>query len=571
MRRRWWRRGLRAAEERAKVRRDVTRVGWIVLTGLFGCGQSQGGAGDGGLGDATSAADSAPGDGAATDSGVPEASGSGLVEASAPDAARPGFALRFDDSVQPQYVLVPDAARLNLTSAFTVEAWVNMSGPGHASAATILARPYGSSGGDTAALLVQQGNLYAGVDYDWSAGAAALAWDAQNSTWVHVAWTFDREAESEVLYAGETQVAQHVSVGELPLYDGHSLVIGANVGLTTFTNGFAGTIDDVRIYAGARRADQIAADATSASPLGDPTLVAYYTFDEGFGNVAHDASPNHFDGMLGDGTNAASVPVWVPSTAPFGAPVAESSDAGVDAAGRVALEFDITNEVQYVAVSDDDGGMRLGDAATYEAWIAVNGVASGTMSVFAKPYGARLQSSVGLWLSADYLNAGVNVGGVVPLQALWPYENGPWHHVALTYDMTSGAQRLYIDGALVASFDADGDLDGGAPPDGAPPIGPILFDSHPFYIGAAVNYDLPPGLGFNGLIEDVWIFSIARSPEAIKQDYATGPVADETLFAHYTFDEGTGAVARDQTQRHDGTLGSGGVSAPVWVVNRPPH
>ena len=67
--------------------------------------------------------------------------------------------------------------------------------------------------------------------------------------------------------------------------------------------------------------------------------------------------------------------------------------------------------------------------------------------------------------------------------------------------------------------------------------------------------------GFVGQIDDVRIWSVARSAGEISQDMTTAPSGTEPgLEADYPFDEGQGLTAHDQTPNHnDGTLaGSSG-------------
>ena len=76
--------------------------------------------------------------------------------------------------------------------------------------------------------------------------------------------------------------------------------------------GFRGQIDDVRIWSVERTADEIRQDMTTTLTGTEPGLSAYYSFDEGQGLTAHDATPNHYDGTL-TGTNG-DLPTWSDSS-----------------------------------------------------------------------------------------------------------------------------------------------------------------------------------------------------------------------------------------------------------------
>lgn len=229
-----------------------------------------------------------------------------------------GNALAFDNTAQPQYVTVPDAPTLHLATAMTVEAWVSILATNFN---CIVCKPYGTGTQDSFAIWFQGGPLFWGLNVPTTSGALSFAWSATNGTWHHLAATFDSTTQKQQLYVDGTLAGMLASGQGSPLFDSNPLLIGTdtNGGPTGFSLGFKGTIDEVRIFAAARTAEQIATDMTGAcSPVNDPTLVAYYPFDEGSGTIAHDASSNHLDGTLGNLTvGTAASPTWTPSTVPF--------------------------------------------------------------------------------------------------------------------------------------------------------------------------------------------------------------------------------------------------------------
>ena len=100
--------------------------------------------------------------------------------------------------------------------------------------------------------------------------------------------------------------------------------------------------------------------------------------------------------------------------------------------------------------------------------------------------------------------------------------NGAWHHLAATLDTTSGAMKLYVNGALQAS--------------GTGPLGPRTAPGkfHLGSIGGVVGY-------FNGSLDEVRIHNNLLDPTEISRLATVG----NTLVANYTFD----ANARD-TSKH---------------------
>ena len=100
-----------------------------------------------------------------------------------------------------------------------------------------------------------------------------------------------------------------------PLTD---LYIGCGLPVTLQNEYFAGRIDEVRIWNYVRTPADIAATWNRTLLGTESGLVAYWRFDEGSGQVAHDSSPYGNDGELGSSPNAeSSDPAWVISDAPI--------------------------------------------------------------------------------------------------------------------------------------------------------------------------------------------------------------------------------------------------------------
>ena len=119
----------------------------------------------------------------------------------------------------------------------------------------------------------------------------------------------------------------------------------------------------------------------------------------------------------------------------------------------------------------------------------------------------------------------------------------------------STSQSLYLDGRLI-------DSEAG-----------ILYTSGSFNqvgIGYTDGWPATPGgwYGFQGLITDVRVWSDARSPDEIVQDFTTAPAGTEPgLAAYYPFDDKTGQTVHDITPHHnDGTLAGPGGDLPTWVA-----
>jgi len=191
----------------------------------------------------------------------------------------------------------------------------------------------------------------------------------------------------------------------------------------TPTGFFRGVIDDVRIFRKARGPDEIAGDMTRpvvASPA-ERDLVAAYAFDEGQGNVTHDASGRGHDGVLHGAT-------WV-------------------SGGRFqsALAFDgRTAEV----VIDGTPDLQLREGFTLEAWVKPIGPPAPWPAVIAKASDAYY-----LYASTDsgpFLAAGGGRFGSADEDTRTDValRSDDWSHLAVTYDLEKVC--LFVNGRFVS-------------------------------------------------------------------------------------------------------------------------
>ena len=130
------------------------------------------------------------------------------------------------------------------------------------------------------------------------------------------------------------------------------------------------------------------------------------------------------------------------------------------------------------------------------------------------------------------------------------------HQVALVADDSSGTESLYLDGQLIGS--ASGSL--------------RVIDGGFNQIGVGYTADHFPDANndwysFVGEINNLRIWSAARSAAQVRQDMVTAPLDTESdLAADFRFDDGTGLKAHDQTANHnDGDLMGVLGHVPVWV------
>jgi hypothetical protein len=218
--------------------------------------------------------------------------------------------------------------------------------------------------------------------------------------------------------------------------------------------------------------------AGAASAL-DPNLVAWYTFDEGSGTIAHDSAGGH-NGTVYGGT-------WV--------------------AGKVGGAMSFNGTSSYIGVPSSAALNITGDI-TIAAW--VNFARGGDYSdgseqaivtkcfgngAYDNPYdfrtNANLVPALNLVRANDYTHESFGSGdSFIPLNS--------WHHVAVVEQGT--AAYFYIDGILANTVL-------GGPPLTSPPVG----NNYPMLIGARSN-----GLYLDGLMDDVRVYNRALTSTEIK-------------------------------------------------------
>ena len=213
-----------------------------------------------------------------------------------------------------------------------------------------------------------------------------------------------------------------------------------------------------------------AASATSG-------LVAAYGFEASSGGIAADTSGNGNDGTIAHAT-------WTTSGAFGSALRVDGSGPGV--------------------VVGDSPSLHLKQALTLEAWVKPAAVSSAWRDVVYKGddnYYLEATSSQGGTPAAGGVFAGRDRTGAFGTAAL---ATGTWTYLAATYDRSN--IRLYVDGVEVSSV---------------PETGPIRSSGQPLEIGGDGIY----GQFFDGLVDEVRVYDVARTADEIRADMITPVVA----------------------------------------------
>jgi hypothetical protein len=199
-------------------------------------------------------------------------------------------------------------------------------------------------------------------------------------------------------------------------------------------------------------------------------LIAWWKFDDGFGDTVADSSGFDRNGrLIGD-------PNWI------------------DGITGGALEFD--GDGDYVDVGKDPA-FDINNQITVAAWIKVKAFDKDWQTIVAKGDRSwRLQRN---WNknTLEFACSGLVISGSDwgPVYGNTDVNDGHWHHVAGVYDQEK--IYMYIDGSLDASNTASGS---------------IRVNEEPVYIGE--NSQMPNRF-WNGLIDDVRIYNYALTAEEI--------------------------------------------------------
>jgi len=260
----------------------------------------------------------------------------------------------------------------------------------------------------------------------------------------------------------------------------HKVYFGTSIDnmslLSEVTTGYAGLPELERGTAYYWRVDEVQPEGSVATgdiwSFNTGRLIAWWKLDDGSGNTAVDSSGNAHNGtLLGDTS-------WV------------------DVITGGALAFD--GDGDYVDIGKEPN-FDIKNQITVSAWIKVGAFDREWQTIVAKGDRAwRLQRNWGE-STLEFACSGLVVPGTDwgQIYGTTDVNDGHWHHVAGVYDQEK--IYLYIDGNLDASAEAPGT---------------IRVNDEPVYIG---ENSQTPNRFWNGLIDDVRIYSYALSTEEISE------------------------------------------------------
>jgi len=202
------------------------------------------------------------------------------------------------------YVLIPDSASLDLTTNWTIEAWVMAESGG-----TLISK---DGGGDTT-------GAYNIAIY--SDGRVAYETNNQGSTvapagsltigeWQHVAVFFDASATPKVSIYVNGELAGSGSSPSTPSVLSTDLLIGRRGVADDFIKGM---VDEVRIWTDVRTDAEIRDNYQKVLTGGEENLEAYYSFDNATASAVSDLAGSHNGTVTGAAVTDSTAPIEGPT------------------------------------------------------------------------------------------------------------------------------------------------------------------------------------------------------------------------------------------------------------------
>jgi len=524
----------------------------------------------------------------------------GLLTGSVNAQPKGGYALSFSAGDD---VFNSNIANL-ATNTLTIEVWVYISGYG----GTILSGMTTSPTDNTIALeVVNSTTLRLSAGRDGSRSMQNLTASIPTGNWYHMAVTFNSGTAS--LYvngvlkgsanSGSTNVnSQPFRFGSFHTFGSYNM---------------NGKLDDIRIFTSVRTPSQIQADMVSDAAEG---AYAFYSFNEGTGDVIADASGNGHTGFLGtsNGASDSNDPAWFTYATE---PVAPEGVFSFADAGTVHVKWGKSGDpdvVKYVVYggTEPENLQRLDSTSSRsDTTVTLSGLPNGEIRYFAvtavSKYGLESgQSESDFSVVAqnasravffdgadDYINLGngaeLNLTGDLTLEA-WIYSAdfnqmgrliSKWGSFSgYELDVVSGTLRFAINQTVAAQTSILGyngtwihvagvksgttaTLYVNGVPAATGSCGAAITNSpNDLLIGRIANM---ASVVFSGSIDEVRIWNYARSESELFDGYNQPVRGDEAgLAGLWHLDEGSGTVTADASPNgNNGTL----VNGPVQVLS----
>jgi hypothetical protein len=333
-------------------------------------------------------------------------------------------------------VTVTQAARINLSgqlsTGFTISAWVRPNGAGEGSAGEIF-----NKGTNT---YLRVGNLSNGkldlvASLDEATNATVTATGVlNNQQWNYVAMSFTDDGDDEITLwvNGKSVGASTNGVGPIDA-DANNLLIGGGT-----SNNFQGFIDEFKIYSQERTSSQILTDyanrgglngaASVNSPDVKPLsngLVGYWKLDE-------PTAASSFTDYSGNGTTLIGV------------------NHPTFAAGKYGNGADLESGNLNFLIAPDNATLSLTSSLTVASWIRPESTTAATQFDIAGKWGTASQSYL-LAQYGDELRFYIGSASNYVETTNTNLATATWYQVIATYDASSQIAKIYVNGTEQAT------------------------------------------------------------------------------------------------------------------------
>lgn len=317
---------------------------------------------------------------------------------------------------------------------------------------------------------------------DTSFGALCSNTFYQNTGWHHLAYTFDDSLNLQALFVDGQSVATAANTNSI-LYSGTTTTFGRDAGGGTVTD-FGGVMDDIQFVARRLTNFEVGQLFNRA-----PGLVGFFPLNEGAGATTADASGFALNSLTLSGGAG-----W--STGPTGYSNAVSFDGVDDYISIPVYNFDEISITGWFYKNSNDA-VNADAIIGGWSWNADPQLNQGFDVRFFQTYPNQLNFAITTQDSSGTRSQGYNyyVFGDSTLN---------WHHFAVTYNKTTGEQKLYVNGVL---RDTDLHTAGNV-------LVPLTAYSDMRIGHSRVNTGF-----FNGKIDDVRIFSRPLTDQEVVDIY----------------------------------------------------
>jgi len=231
------------------------------------------------------------------------------------------------------------------TSSFTLSVWVKANNTSQEPSTAIFASADSFEVDDSFQINFDDSGNYkmSHVDYNVSFGTAATDWQ-------HLVITSTGTSHITYLNGAQANTNSTTTDTRFEVYK-----IGVNRNTLRY---YDGLIDGVAIYNRALLPEEVQRLMVAGPDVDDPSLVAYYDFNEGQGQVAGDSSGNGNNGVLGSTPDADdNDPCWVDDVPPTGV-CSEPEMVERNIIGAIEIKENILDELN-TALSKEKAAQKM--------------------------------------------------------------------------------------------------------------------------------------------------------------------------------------------------------------------